>query len=72
MDNTITCNFYWGSHGCDLELGDHPVHVCGTPEAPCCEYDEQHARARYMLYDRDGEAPVEWDSWRAAPEGWRQ
>ena len=66
------CNFYWGSHGCDLERGNHAVHVCGTPEGPCCEYDESRpARVRYMEFDEDL-TPVGWGDWMPAPHGWRQ
>lgn len=30
-----SCNVYWGSHGCDLDM-EHPgLHRCGPPEDPC-------------------------------------
>lgn len=68
------CNFFWGSHGCDLDLGDHRLHRCGAddPDGPCCEYDEdapEYRRVRFYVY---GDAEGEWDEWRSYGEGWRQ
>jgi len=33
----ITCDTFWGSHGCELPRGhdseqDHPIHECSIPE----------------------------------------
>ncbi len=29
-----SCNFFWGSHGCDLERDNHTVHRCGLEPSP--------------------------------------
>lgn len=69
------CNFFWGSHGCDLPEGDHRLHRCGTEDNPCMEYDEDRpadSRVRWWVFpDRLG--PLgEWGSWTDYHEGWRQ
>lgn len=63
------CDFFWGTHGCDLSSGHAGlVHRCGSddPEGPCCEYDESAApdhRVRHMF--------EEWGDWGPYGDGWR-
>lgn len=64
------CNFFWGSHGCDLPR-DHTevVHRCFDGETVCSEYDEARptdARVRWVQEDNN------WGSWQPYREGWRQ
>jgi hypothetical protein len=75
------CNFYWGSHGCDLELDDHEVHVCNpdAPDGPCSEFNETEGKVRYALYevwinDITGQTTAEFKNWSRwdASTGWRQ
>lgn len=73
---TDTCNFYWGSHGCDLSPEHEGVHHCGgtSLEDSCSEYDETTGGARYQLADvfEDGtEANFEWGEWHDHGRGFR-
>lgn len=34
-----SCNWYWGSHGCELLPGHDGNHLCGTHEDPCSRHD---------------------------------
>lgn len=69
------CPFFWGSHGCGLEIGHGSVHECnpgdpGDPDEPCCQYDEQappDRRVRFAV----GE-PAGWGEWGPYGEGWYQ
>jgi hypothetical protein len=70
------CNYFWGSHGCDMLAGHEavtgPIHTCGTrdEDGVCCQYDESAApehRVRFL----EGE-PDEWALWGRYSEGWRQ
>lgn len=67
-----SCDFFWGSHGCDLPPGHGLVHECdsGDPDGPCCQYDEQappDRRVRFAVSDSAG-----WGEWGPYGEGWYQ
>lgn len=76
------CNFFWGSHGCELPEGEHTVHQCSWVITDmedeqhvelCSEYDEKadfNNRVRHNS-NRYSE-PVEWSNWGPYGEGWRQ
>ena len=78
------CNFYWGSHGCDLDAGDHRIHQCGAyweehynidyedmvDADMCCQYDEDADEAHRVRWAADDEGT--WDDWGPYGEGWRQ
>lgn len=66
---STTCNFCWGTHGCDLTPGhEGTVHKCGgwleragsidCEDLPCSEYDEANGRARYF-----DDVPGSWSVW---------
>lgn len=75
----VVCNFFWGSHGCDLDNGHAgPVHQCriywtnedeSVTIEPCCEYDEasvEEVRIRHYYSTDEG-----WGSWGPYVAGWR-
>lgn len=78
------CNFFWGSHGCDLEPGDHRIHQCGTywdehyndeyedmvDADICCQYDEGADEDQRVRWADDN--PETWSEWGPYGEGWRQ
>lgn len=70
-----SCDFFWGGHGCDLELGHEGVHHCGGQGIDACsEYCEVSGRCRYMLADvfEDGTvANHEWGEWHDHARGFR-
>lgn len=52
----MTCNWYWGSHGCDLEPGHEDHHLCGSPEDPC----SKHSGTRVLYHYVGGDWATEW------------
>ena len=77
MNDNDKCNFYWGSHGCGLQHGNHRLHQCRYREIDedgivglvqiCCEYDEDAPEELRVRYWQNGE-PMEWSAYG---EGWR-
>ena len=61
MTNKPYCNFFWGSHGCDLPPGHEGNHLCGLLDGPCSRHDG--ARVQYHLVGGD------WDTEWFASEG---
>jgi len=65
---TMSCDTFWGSHGCDLESGHEGVHVCGSrdPEGVCSQMrktDEVgHGEVRFRYYGTDRKWG-EWTPW---------
>lgn len=51
---TKACNTFWGSHGCDGDLGHDGDHECGTrdPEGVCSQF-----RRTIGPETRDGDFP---------------
>lgn len=66
-----SCNFFWGSHGCDLPKGhDGKVHTCDFTDVvygPCSQYDEDAPADRRVRFAYDD---GEWGEWREYGEGW--
>jgi len=69
------CNFFFGSHGCSLPMGDHRVHVCAYGndlEQKCSEYDEDRpADARIRQWHDEEEGVGHWGEWQAYMDGFR-
>lgn len=73
----MKCDFYWGSHGCDLEEGHEGViHECGRddPEGICSQHNEETSEWRFAYPLTD--APVaredhEWSEWKVGSKGFR-
>lgn len=55
------CNWFWGSHGCDLHSGHTGYHLCGSlEEDPCSKHDGTRVLFHYVGGD--------WaDEWREMP-----
>lgn len=47
------CNWYWGSHGCDLEDGHSGHHLCGSPEDPCSKHSGYMVKYHFVGGDWD-------------------
>jgi hypothetical protein len=56
-----TCNWFWGSHGCDLDPGHAGHHLCGILD-PCSKHDG--ARVLFPYVDGDWS-----DEWLDSPYG---
>jgi hypothetical protein len=75
--NITLCNFFWGTHGCDLAEDHGKVHECESrdPEGPCCQYDEtdlNSPKVRFTYWDDEGGSP-EWGEWiEWSSKGWYQ
>ena len=71
---TVICNYFWGSHGCSLPMGDHTAHQCGVDEdgSTCSQHDEVAQKRRYASRNDDDETEYEWSEWMDAGPGWRQ
>lgn len=64
----MTCQFYWGSHGCDKTAGhDGTIHQCGGDDplahwqetsSPCSQHDESTGLTRGWLIDQR-----RWSDW---------
>lgn len=79
------CNFYWGSHGCSLDAGDHRIHQCGTyweehfdidyeemvDADICCQYDED-ADEDHRVRHASFENDEDWSEWGPYSDGWYQ
>ena len=68
-----TCNYYWGSHGCDLPMDPpHSIHICDGGD--CSEYneeaDDQH-RIRFVVWDDETGEPSGYTHWGPYIEGFR-
>ena len=57
-----SCNFFWGSHGCDLGAGGHTVHQCGRDRPTLAEAALRACLAPVGDESREGSAQ---DVWRA-------
>lgn len=51
----MKCNWFWGSHGCDLDVGHEGTHLCGAPEDPCSKHDGTRVQFHYVGGDWSGE-----------------
>lgn len=38
------CNWFWGSHGCDLPPSHDGDHLCGTEDEPCSKHNGTHVQ----------------------------
>lgn len=57
------CNWFWGSHGCDLPPFHDGDHLCGTDEEPCCKHNGTHALSH--LWSATGPTGAWADAWVA-------
>lgn len=51
------CNWFWGSHGCDLPMWHSGDHLCGTEDDPCSKHNGTQVQFHYIGGDWSGE----WD-----------
>lgn len=66
------CNWFWGSHGCDHDLGHDGNHMCGDADDPCSEYDGEHVRFALFCEDEHGEMAHDgWSNWSDMPYGFQ-
>lgn len=65
---TPQCNWVWGSHSCDLDMGHPGVHACDG----CSQFDSDRKVLRYwLLEDNDNEdGPGWWGEWNDFPYGY--
>jgi hypothetical protein len=75
----LTCDFFWGSHGCDLPKRHRGSHRCIISTwdddgletvTPCCEYDETVLPGLRVRHYNDSQE--RWGEWGPYGEGWRQ
>lgn len=70
----VSCDWFWGSHGCDMPGGhDGTIHTCDSrdPDGPCSQYDTAapaDKRVRFNQADSDTATP-EWGDWGPYGEG---
>lgn len=54
------CNWFWASHGCDLDAGHDGYHLCGTDDVPCCRHDGSRMSYYYYQYREFGHWSNKW------------
>lgn len=85
ISTPIGCNWFWGSHGCDLDRGHKgDIHLCGGTneevewddddlgnEYPCSQYNSETNEARAGIIGDDGTFS-HWSAWGDNYGGWQQ